>query len=454
MLGHACLLCETEDVRILMDPWIVGPANFRSWWHLPDEQINLQALPSLDYIYVSHLHDDHFHVPTLLSLKQRPKVLVPRLYHNRLVRKLHRLGYTTIIELAHGKHVRLEGSTWVCCVQTGNDSMLMVGDSSASMLNANDALQGNEPTITIPLLNYLTQRYSFDIAFLAFGTAGAFPKCYQFEEPREGIDPLIKERAMLSTFVRGAIGAKAKLVVPFAGGFALLENRLTWMNEGKSTPRDAIEALRAKKDGCCAAEMNPGDIWDNRKGITQNHESVDWSSKYQLILAMRQRHSQELATIEAQDREGPNDLYDTFQRRLTQNLRAFPQLRSRLNCSLLFEVDGHPGGKWEVDLRKSSGWFREGDSGDSLMRIAIPSALFAEVLSDPDGWETLGISYKLNVFLKKGALAKEGLLNRLIYTPTPTAILRLLLAPRFSEFLLRRRKEFAKLIQRKVLASA
>src|SRR5262245_46515308 len=178
MLGHACLLCETEDLRILMDPWIVGPSNFRSWWHLPDEETDVQTLPSLDYIYVSHLHEDHFHQGTLLNLKQRPKVLVPRLYHNRLVQKLRRLGYTEILELPHAKRVKLEGSTWVCCVQTGNDSMLMIGDPSASVLNANDALQGNEPTITIPLLRELTERYSFDIAFLAFGTAGAFPKCY------------------------------------------------------------------------------------------------------------------------------------------------------------------------------------------------------------------------------------------------------------------------------------
>ena len=125
-----------------------------------------------------------------------------------------------------------------------------------------------------------------------------------------------------------------------------------------------------------------------------------------------------------------------------------------MNCAVLFEVEGSPGGQWEVDLRKPSGWFREGDSGDWLMRIAIPSALFAHVLADPDGWETLGISYKLNVTMKKGALAKEGLLNRLIHTPTPFGALRLLLTPRFAEFVVRRRKEFTKLLQRKLLAPA
>src|SRR6266571_7552279 len=68
MLGHACLLCETEDTRILMDPWILGPANFRSWWHFPAVTRDPAELPPLDYIYVSHLHEDHFHGATLAQL--------------------------------------------------------------------------------------------------------------------------------------------------------------------------------------------------------------------------------------------------------------------------------------------------------------------------------------------------------------------------------------------------
>jgi hypothetical protein len=149
--------------------------------------------------------------------------------------------------------------------------MLVVGDSSATMLNANDALQGNDPTITIPLLKRLSDHYKFDIAFLAFGTAGPYPKCYQFEDPREGISLWVKERAMLSTFVRAALTIKSKVVVPFAGGFALLENKLLWMNDVKSTPKDAIDALRDKDESQPAFEMNPGDVWDSRDGLTQVH---------------------------------------------------------------------------------------------------------------------------------------------------------------------------------------
>ena len=450
MLGHAALLCETEDARILMDPWLVGPANFRSWWHLPDVDLDPAKLPEIDYIYISHSHSDHFHVPTLEGFHQRPTVLIPRLYHNRLVSRLRDLGYTRIKELSHGKQAQLRGSTTACCLQMGNDSLLAVSDSSASMLNANDCLQSNDPRTTLPLLRRLGEEYQFDIAFLAFGTAGPYPKCYRFEDPAEGLSPWIKERAMLNNFVQSALTAGAKAVVPFAGGFALLTDKLLWMNEIKTTPVDALAALHAKDSRLTAFEMNPGDIWHSRAGLIQVHRGVAWEERLAMIHRMHLNHATELKQIEEEERQGPPDLYDIFESRITQNLQSFPFLQSRMNCSVLFVVEGQPGGKWEVDLRRPSRMFRQGDSGDWLIRVTIPARLLAEVLVDPHGWETLGISYKLDLYLRKGARPVEALLNRLIHTPSPSSLVRLLLAPRFAELVIRRRQEFFRMVKDKL----
>jgi len=281
-----------------------------------------------------------------------------------MVRLLQQLGYSRIWELPHGKEVSLGRSTQACCLQMGNDSVLALADSSASMLNVNDALQGNDPNVTLPLVRSLRQRYRFDIAFLAFGTAGPYPKCYRFDDKRESMDPWVKERAMVNNFVQGAIATGARTVVPFAGGFALLDEKLMWMNTAKSTPADALEALRAKDPNIRGLEMNPGDAWNSQEGIIQVHPAVDWGQRLQLIRRMQQARGGVLKQIETEERQGPADLYDLFQTRLSQNLRNFPFLRRRMNCSVLFDVKGEPGGKWEVDLRRSSVYFREGDSAD------------------------------------------------------------------------------------------
>jgi len=455
MLGHACLLCQTEDTRILMDPWLAGPANFRSWWHFPEVTQDPARLPSLDYIYVSHLHGDHLHDATLAKLDRRATVLIPRLYHNRMVRRLRDLGYTRIRELPHAKEVALTAATRVTCVQMGRDSVLAVADSSASMLNANDALQGAHPDIKLPLLRALAEQYRFDIVFLAFGTAGPFPKCYQIEDiSPKAMDPWIKERSMLSNFLSGARAIKAKTVVPFAGGFALLADRLAWMNEAKTTPADALAFLREREPAMSGLEMNPGDIWDSREGLVPVHPPVDWDRRLEMIDRLRQTHACELAAIDAEERKGPGDLQELFQSRIAQNLRRFPFLRRKTNCSFLFVVEGRPGGQWEVDLRRGARLFREGDSGDWVIRLTIPACLLAQILTDPDGLETLGISYKLDLFMKAGARAKEPLLDRLIYTPSPLWLLNTMLSTRFADFVFRRRTEFWQTFREKLSGTA
>lgn len=455
MFGHACFMCETQDCRILMDPWISGPSNFRSWWHIPSVRHSVaQVVEAANYIYISHLHNDHFHPESLGQIERKPAVLIPRLYHNRLRQRLQRLGFRKIIELPHAKVVSVSPQTFVQCLQAGNDSMLAVRDTSAAMLNANDCLQGSNPAVTIPMLRGLAEQYKFDIAFLAFGTAGPFPKCYHFEDPKDGLDPQLKEKAMLSNFVQGARAIRAKSTVPFAGGFALLASKLMWMNNVKSTPRDALDALKSKDEALHGFEMNPGDRWDSHDGLVQVHPTIDWNNRLTMIHRLRDENIMLLDRIEAEERQGPANLYDLFQARLTQNLRSFPWLKRQMKCSVLFEVEGNPGGQWEVDFRAGACRFRHGDSGDWLMRLAIPSSLLASVLTDPDGWETLGISYKLDLTVRKGALAKEGLLDRLIYTPTPFKFARLLLAPRFADFVFRRRSEFVKLCAQKLHPSA
>jgi hypothetical protein len=199
--------------------------------------------------------------------------------------------------------------------------------------------------------------------------------------------------------------------------------------------------------------MNPGDVWDSRDGLTQVHPKVDWANKQEMIKSLKLTHAEEIKAIESEELQGPPGLYELFQKRLTQNLRSFPWLRKRMNCAVLFDVEGNPGGQWEVDLRQAGDCFRERDSGDWQIRVKIPSRLFAAILTDPDGWETLGISYKLDLFMRRGARAKEGLLNRLIHTPSPLQCFRLVLAPRFADFVFRRRVEFTHLCKQKLFAA-
>ena len=64
-LGHSCLLVETDQVRILIDP-----GNFSTPWH---------GLTDLDAIVITHSHPDHIdpvYLPALVDLNPQVRLLV------------------------------------------------------------------------------------------------------------------------------------------------------------------------------------------------------------------------------------------------------------------------------------------------------------------------------------------------------------------------------------------
>lgn len=58
---HSCLLVETAEIRVLIDP-----GNFSYQSHL----LNVRKLEDLDFIVITHEHADHYHEPFLRLLSR------------------------------------------------------------------------------------------------------------------------------------------------------------------------------------------------------------------------------------------------------------------------------------------------------------------------------------------------------------------------------------------------
>jgi L-ascorbate metabolism protein UlaG (beta-lactamase superfamily) len=99
--GHACLLVESKGISIITDPLIAarpvksGLERF-SYSDLPEE---------IDYALITHNHQDHNSIETILRLRHRVKCLVvPKslgiLYGDISLKLLaHRIGFRNVIEL-------------------------------------------------------------------------------------------------------------------------------------------------------------------------------------------------------------------------------------------------------------------------------------------------------------------------------------------------------------------
>ena len=77
LIGHACLLIQSKETTILTDPvW------FDYLWEdintlCPSITLDKDKIPPVDVLNLSHRHQDHFDVRTLVYLKRNDRILKP-----------------------------------------------------------------------------------------------------------------------------------------------------------------------------------------------------------------------------------------------------------------------------------------------------------------------------------------------------------------------------------------
>jgi L-ascorbate metabolism protein UlaG (beta-lactamase superfamily) len=147
--GHACILVETKDVSILVDPLISYYGYNQDVEHYSDCDIP----DVLDYVLITHNHQDHILFETLLPLRHKiKKLVIPKttsgsLQDPNLRLMFEELGFDNIIELGEmenisfndctitgipfiGEHSDLNIQAKICHhIQAGQFSMLFAADS-------------------------------------------------------------------------------------------------------------------------------------------------------------------------------------------------------------------------------------------------------------------------------------------------------------------------------------
>ena len=110
VLGHACLYIENKDTRLIIDPWLIGSCYWRSWWNYPEVSADQIKNINPTHIYLTHLHWDHFHGPTLRKLQDyNPTILLPKHFNLRMKQDIIRdFNFSKIKELDHGKKYKLD----------------------------------------------------------------------------------------------------------------------------------------------------------------------------------------------------------------------------------------------------------------------------------------------------------------------------------------------------------
>ena len=224
-LGHAGVLFETTVGSVLCDPW-TSPAFFGSWFPFPDNAwLDWDAIGRADYLYVSHLHRDHFD-PDLLRrhVGKDAAVLLPDYPTDELESELRELGFHRFVRTRTGEPLTVDGLRLMITSLTGpgdgpiGDSALCLDDGETVVLNQNDAH---------PLdIDRLRDFGAFDAHFLQFSGAIWWPMVYDLPPAARRVFAQRKRAGQQERALRYIDAVGAAHVFPNAGPPCFLDEGL------------------------------------------------------------------------------------------------------------------------------------------------------------------------------------------------------------------------------------
>ncbi|MFN2495194.1 MAG: Rieske 2Fe-2S domain-containing protein [Pseudonocardiaceae bacterium] len=265
-VGHAGLFIQTVAGSVLCDPWL-NPAFFGSWFPFPDNSdLDWDALGQADYLYVSHLHRDHFDAELLRHhVRQDTTVLLPEYPTDELERELAALGFTNVLRTSHGVPVERDGLRIMITSLTGpsdgpiGDSALSLDDGRTVLLNQNDA-----HPLDVEALREFGEVHGY---FTQFSGAIWWPMVYDLPEGAKKEFARRKRAGQSDRALRYIDAVGAAHVFPTAGPPCFLDEELFDLNglgrDGESIFTDQVEfltQLRAARPAVSAHLLLPGTV--------------------------------------------------------------------------------------------------------------------------------------------------------------------------------------------------
>jgi len=373
-INHACVLIESQDVKILTDPWFSGKAFNESWSLLVEMEVDPSIFDAIDYLWISHEHPDHFHIPTLRSLpdsfKQRVTVLFQENNSGKMFDAFRKLGFPRHRALPHRTQVSLTDRTRVYCYQVGQmDSALAVSSGNQVVLDVNDAeMNARDCRIVRSDLG------GIDTVLNQFSIAGYDGRC-DYEERLSELASKILHNVSEN---HRDLGAKVTIPIASMIYFSSVENR--YINRFANSPNACARFL--EEHGQQGVVLYPGDTYEVDRPHDSSRARLLYSDLYAKLESLSCDKSPivSLDVIEAAFRKRVADLRDKYPRLLLRRLQAMTVRIPDLQCCVRFSISGE---QFEI--------LEESKQAD----LEIASQPLYYCFAHPFGMQTLGVSARL-----------------------------------------------------------
>lgn len=266
-IASSTVLIESNNSKILMDPWILDGEYYGSWYHFPKLNVDESFFEGITHIYVSHIHPDHFSRKSFDFFDKSIPVLIHNYESKFLKLNIERLGFK-VIELDNNLDYELDAKTKIKIVAADNcnpelcskffgcafvenryqstqiDSMALITDGQYTVLNTNDCpFELAEKTLDKILVGNFK---NIDLLLVGYAGAGPYPQCFIMNEEDKLQAAKSKEMQFLDQGIRFIEKVKPTYYMPFAGTY-ILGGSLSGLNIYRGVP-DINIALNYFKD--------------------------------------------------------------------------------------------------------------------------------------------------------------------------------------------------------------
>lgn len=302
-LNNATVLVDFVNIVMLIDPWLIGNL-YKGAWSPYAKLKDLGFLKTVDVVFISHIHEDHWDVETLDLIPKTVKILIPRMKVNGVIeRRLKERGFLSISMLDLDTDVVLDENITIKVISplnsfaqdlgryednyeldaTNIDTSLLITDKKSK--SSHLFLCDNTPYDTVRLVNSVnieltTLWYPFN------SYAQDYPLCYSnlSDSEKKEIHNEMHEKRIIST-VAAINSLKPKYFFPHSADFVLngphAEEFATYVNEDfMDRERVAVKygAYLPQDTQSCSEVLNAGDeMLVNDNDIVIHRKLYEWT---------------------------------------------------------------------------------------------------------------------------------------------------------------------------------
>ncbi|MEC7276625.1 MAG: MBL fold metallo-hydrolase [Bdellovibrionota bacterium] len=230
-IGGATAILENNGKRMMFDPWLDDGIFHGSWAHFPPANFKMKDIPKLDYLFISHIHEDHCSIGTIKHINKDCEVIImdrkPNFVMNFIkkhkleFKKIHLIKERTPTEIAPGLTIDFLSADPNMGLAYLVDSAVVIKWGDKVIYNANDCTPYEDG------INYIKENYpQVDLALMPYAAGSSYPACYtnlSEEEKRSEMDRVFN--ACAQSFVHFTKMLNPKRSMPFADQYCIIGER-------------------------------------------------------------------------------------------------------------------------------------------------------------------------------------------------------------------------------------